>query len=92
MVGSDNEPVQVRSESWSGVHPKFFTAEAWGDVNNFVASHGYRKFVRLMVRRIARNQSNISEILAFGRMITFDGNWEFMRLALAYLPEFDKPQ
>ena len=84
-------PFQVESECWDGVHPKYFDPQQWGGIND-LGGDRYKKFIQLMVRRISRNKSNVREIVDLGRLICSDSNWEFMRLALPFLPDFDEPQ
>lgn len=92
-IGDSSELCQVKSEEWDGVHPKFFAPEAWKGINDNVGSSGYRKFLQLMVRRIARNKSDLfEEIVPLARLICTQSNWEFMRLALPYLPDLGQPQ
>ena len=67
---------------------KYLEPATWEPLLSTEMGRGrYGKFVASMVERIRAKESNYDEIRNFVHLVATEHNWDFMRVAMPFLPE-----
>ena len=70
------------------INRKYFETATWDPLLSTEMGRGqYGKFVTSMIERIRAKESNFDEIRSFVHLVATEHNWDFMRVAMPYLPE-----
>ena len=70
------------------INRKYFEPATWDPLlSTEMGRTQYGKFVSAMVERIHIKESNFDEIRSFVHLVGTEHNWDFMRIAMPYLPE-----
>lgn len=70
------------------INRRYFEPTTWEPLLSTEIGRGqYGKFVASMIGRIRVKESSYDEIRKFVHLVATEHNWEFMRVAMPYLPE-----
>lgn len=82
-----SEP-KVAGRSLGIISRDFFEPAKWESLLSTEMGRGqYSRFVASMVERIRAKESSYDEIRSFVHLIATEHNWDFMKVAMPYLPE-----
>ena len=71
----------------------YFEPATWEPLLGSEMGRGqYGKFVALMVERIRSKESSYEEIRSFVRLVATEHNWDFMKVALPFLPQLEEQE
>ena len=67
---------------------KYFESGTWEPLLTTEVGRGqYTRFVASMIERIRLKESSYDEIRSFVHLVATEHNWDFMKVAMPYLPE-----
>ena len=83
-----SEPTPVSGRSLGFINHKYFEPATWEPLLSTEMGRGqYGKFVASMIDRIRLKESSSDEVRRFIRLVATEHNWDFMKVAMPYLPE-----
>lgn len=70
------------------INKRYFEPATWETLLTCEMGRGqYSKFVALMMERIRTKESTYDETKSFVSLVATEHNWDFMKVAVPYLPE-----